>query len=266
MNNSVPILAKAGTGSLRAGDRVSDEASVQMLDKAAADCVDTCFSRLDGQRNQCTFGKNGVCCRLCYMGPCRITPKALRGVCGADADTIVARNYVREVAGGTAAHSDHGRHLVLLLKKVAEGRGGSYRIADEPALRRSARLYEIEEAGRTKEAVALDLADLFISEFNRQEDPLWTLRLAPVKRQVKAGRIRMMRGPEMFRPLEQFLAGPVMRVCRELQGRLNVVFPGLETLPDRRRESSPEIFYGRRAFVFCEMFLREFEQPRVGIF
>ena len=106
------------------------------------------------------------------MGPCRITPKAPRGVCGADADTIVARNFLREVAGGTAAHSDHGRHLVLLLKKVAEGKGGSYRIEDEQALRHAARLYSIEESERTKEAVALDLANLFLSEFNRQEDPL----------------------------------------------------------------------------------------------
>ena len=145
--------------------------------------METCFGRLDTQRNQCTFGKNGVCCRLCYMGPCRITPKAPRGVCGADADTIVARNYVREVASGTAAHSDHGRHLVLLLKKVAEGKGGSYRIADEQALRYAARLYGIAESERTKEAVALDLANLFISEFNRQEDPLATLKLAPVERQ-----------------------------------------------------------------------------------
>ena len=76
----------------------------------------------------------------------------------------------------------------------------------------------------------------------------------------------MMRGPEMFRPLEQFLAGPVMRVCRELQGRLNVVFPGLETLPDRRRETGSEVFYSWRPIVFLKMFLREFEQPRVGIF
>ena len=88
-------------------DRVCDAASIEMLNKAAVDCVDTCYGRMDTQRNQCTFGKNGVCCRLCYMGPCRITPKAPRGVCGADADTIVARNYVREVASGTAAHSDH---------------------------------------------------------------------------------------------------------------------------------------------------------------
>ena len=62
-----------------------------VLNKAAHECVETCFTRLDTQRNQCTFGKNGVCCRLCYMGPCRITPKAPRGICGADADTIVAR-------------------------------------------------------------------------------------------------------------------------------------------------------------------------------
>src|SRR5512133_1123576 len=129
---------------LRAEDRVCDLASVQMLTKAAADCVDTCFTRIETQRNQCTFGKNGVCCRLCYMGACRITPTAPRGVCGADADTIVARNYLREVASGTAAHSDHGRHLVLLLKKVAEGKGGSYRVADEQALRYAARLYKVE--------------------------------------------------------------------------------------------------------------------------
>ncbi len=183
MSEKPTIPVKNPVRAWKAEDRVSDLASIEMLNKAATDCVDTCFERLDTQRNQCAFGKNGLCCRLCYMGPCRITPKAPRGVCGADADTIVARNYLREVASGTAAHSDHGRHLVLLLKKVAGGHGGSYRIADEPALRYAARLYNIEENGRTPEAVALDLANLFISEFARQEDPLATLKLAPVRRQ-----------------------------------------------------------------------------------
>lgn len=183
MGDSTIILPKESTRAWRAEDRVTDRASVEMLNKAATDCVDTCYSRMDLQRNQCAFGKNGLCCRLCHMGPCRITAKAPLGVCGANADTIVARNYLREVAGGTAAHSDHGRHLVLLLKMVAEGRGGYYAIADEPALRYTARLYSIEEAGRSKEAVALDLANLFIAEFNRQEGALQTLKLAPVKRQ-----------------------------------------------------------------------------------
>ncbi|MDD2765154.1 MAG: anaerobic carbon-monoxide dehydrogenase catalytic subunit [Opitutaceae bacterium] len=183
MSETITTMSKDNVRVLKAEERVSDAASVAMLTKALVDGVDTCFARLDTQRSQCTFGKNGVCCRLCYMGPCRITAKAPRGVCGADADTIVARNYVREAASGTAAHSDHSRHLVLLLKKVAAGRGGSYKIADEPALRRAARLYGIEENGRTREAVALDLANLFITEFNGQEDPLRTLKLAPVKRQ-----------------------------------------------------------------------------------
>ena len=164
-------------------DRVSDEASVAMLEKASLEGIDTCFNRMDTQRNQCTFGKNGVCCRLCHMGPCRITLKAPRGICGADADTIVARNYLREVASGVAAHSDHGRHLVLLLKKVAEGHGGFYKITDESALRSMAKRYQIGTENRTKEAVALDLANLFLSEFCRQEEPLHTLKLAPVKRQ-----------------------------------------------------------------------------------
>jgi carbon-monoxide dehydrogenase catalytic subunit len=133
----------------KAHDRFSDKASIALLEKAESECVDTCFSRMDSQHNQCAFGRSGVCCRICYMGPCRITKASPRGVCGADADTIVARNFLREVAGGTAAHSDHGRHLALLLKKAAHGQSGDYGIKDERALRRAARLYAIEESGRS---------------------------------------------------------------------------------------------------------------------
>ncbi len=164
-------------------DRAWDSASVEILKKAEQECIDTCFTRMDLQQNQCAFGKNGVCCRICHMGPCRITKKSPRGVCGADADTIVARNFLREVVGGTAAHSDHGRHLVLLLKKAAEGNGGDYQIKDEKALRYAARLYKLEENGRTKEELALELADIFLDEFTKQEENLDTLTLSPVKQQ-----------------------------------------------------------------------------------
>ncbi len=163
--------------------KVGDQASQEMLVKATVDCVDTCFDRYETQKNHCKFGTTGVCCRICHMGPCRITARSPLGVCGADADTIVARNYLREVVGGTAAHSDHGRHLVLRLKKVAQGNGNGYTIKDEKALRYNAKLYGIEEAGRKKEEVALDLAELFLGEFSSQEETLKTLTLAPVKRQ-----------------------------------------------------------------------------------
>ncbi|HNV45867.1 MAG TPA: anaerobic carbon-monoxide dehydrogenase catalytic subunit [Spirochaetota bacterium] len=167
-----------------AQDRATDRASIETLEKAERDCVTVSFFRMDQQKNQCGFGKSGVCCKICHMGPCRITPKAPRGVCGADADTIVARNFLREVAGGTAAHSDHGRHLVLLLKKIAEGKGGGYVIKDEPALRRIAREYGLETENVATQELALQLADVFLRDFTAQEEHLETLKLAPVKRQA----------------------------------------------------------------------------------
>jgi anaerobic carbon-monoxide dehydrogenase catalytic subunit len=164
-------------------DRAWDGASVKMLEKSLAEGIDTCYTRMDAQRNQCGFGKSGVCCKICHMGPCRITPKAPRGVCGADADTIAARNFLREVSGGTSAHSDHGRHLVLLLKKVAKGEGGGYVLKDEAALRRAARDYGVSEEGRGASEVASDLADAFLEEFSSQEEVLATVALAPDKQQ-----------------------------------------------------------------------------------
>ena len=145
-------------------ERVTDPASLEVLKKAEAEAASTCFIRLDAQAKQCRFGDRGLCCRICYMGPCRITPKSPHGICGADADTVVARNFLRELAGGAAAHSDHGRHLALMLARIAEGNGGDYEIRDERALRRNARKYGIEEVGRSKEDVARRLAGLMIEE------------------------------------------------------------------------------------------------------
>jgi carbon-monoxide dehydrogenase catalytic subunit len=164
--------------------RVTDPASLKALKKAASECMDTCFDRMETQKNQCSFGENGLCCRLCYMGPCRITTKAPKGVCGADADTIVARNFLREVVGGVAAHSDHARQMALRLKKISEGRGGDYKIKDEDALHRTARIYKIPVDNRTTAEIAGDLARLFLEEFTSQEETLKTLSLAPLKRQA----------------------------------------------------------------------------------
>ena len=164
-------------------ERVIDDASMEVLNKAEKDGVKTVFHRMDTQQNQCKFGKNGICCRICYMGPCRITSKSPKGVCGADADTIVARNFLREVVSGTSAHSDHGRHLVLTLKKVAEGKGGDYSIKDEKALYKAAKLYGIEIENRNNNEIALELSNIFLEEFTSQEEVLKTLKLAPVPRQ-----------------------------------------------------------------------------------
>ena len=82
--------------------------------------VETVFDRFDLQQPQCTFGIAGICCKNCYMGPCKITKKCRRGICGADADVIVARNMLRAVAAGAAAHGARGRESMLALKKAAD--------------------------------------------------------------------------------------------------------------------------------------------------
>ena len=165
-------------------DRVSDRASHEVLGKAMAEGVDTCFSRFQQQGKQCKFGLEGVCCKICHMGPCKITSKAPLGVCGANADTIVARNFLREVTGGTAAHSDHARHLVLRLKAIGEGKGGDYKITDQKALVRISKKYNLETETGTTEELALALANVFLGEFTSQEEVLQTLKLAPLKQQA----------------------------------------------------------------------------------
>jgi carbon-monoxide dehydrogenase catalytic subunit len=144
----------------------------------------TVWDRYSSQTPQCKFGQDGVCCRICHMGPCRITAKAKYGVCGADADTIVARNLMREIAAGTAAHSDHGRMLVQTLKMVGEGKGGDYKIADPKRLHGAANFFKVATEGRTDEAIASDLADFFISEFAWSNKPNRSLELAPEKRRT----------------------------------------------------------------------------------
>ena len=161
-----------------------DPAINQMVQLARAEHIPTVWDRFKTQQPQCKFGSEGTCCRLCHMGPCRITPKAAYGICGADADTIAARNLLREIAAGTAAHSDHGRGLVKTLKIVAQGKSGEYKISDPRRLREAARMFDVAVDGRDDLAIAGDLADFFMTQFAWSEVPNKTLKLAPEKRQA----------------------------------------------------------------------------------
>jgi len=158
----------------------------EMLARAEELGLETAWDRYEAMLPQCGFGELGVCCRNCNMGPCRISPfeeegpKA--GVCGATADIIVARNLIRMIAAGAAAHSDHGRDIAHTLLLTAEGKGGGYEIKDEAKLNALATEYDIETEGRTKEEIALDLARAVYGEFGKQEGPIQFTRRAPEKR------------------------------------------------------------------------------------
>jgi len=168
-----------------ARERSVDPASQEMLAVAKREGLETAWDRLDKQQPQCGFGELGICCRNCNMGPCRIDPfgeGATRGVCGADADIIVARNILRMIAAGAAAHSDHGRDVALVFKEMAQGKAPSYSIKDSAKMRRLAEEYGIAGDWQKEEEIALNLAEAILAEFGRQEGPIRFTRRAPAKR------------------------------------------------------------------------------------
>lgn len=100
--------------------RTPDPAVREMLVHLEQAGIETPFDRFDTQKPHCGFGLNGTCCKNCHMGPCRISPKSPKGVCGADAHLIVARNILRWTAAGAAAHGARGREVMLALRGAAD--------------------------------------------------------------------------------------------------------------------------------------------------
>jgi len=160
----------------------ADPASREMLKRATAEHVETVWDRFEAMQPQCAFGKQGICCRICTMGPCRISKKASLGVCGANADTIAARNIARMIAGGTAAHCEHGRSVVHALLLAAGNPDGDYQVKDQQKLRAVAEVYGVPTAGRTKHEIARDLAHAALDEFGRQEGEMRMPSTAPPAR------------------------------------------------------------------------------------
>lgn len=161
--------------------RTIDPAAQEMLIRADEIGVSTAFSRAD-EMVPCNIGAAGMCCKICGMGPCRLTKDGQTGVCGATIDTIQARNFIRAVAAGAAAHSDHGRDMAFTLKAVANGEAEGYIIRDVAKLRVVANKYGIPIEGRAPEEIANDLADLYIAQFGQQKGRIAPADRAPAKR------------------------------------------------------------------------------------
>ena len=147
-------------------DNTPDPAVREMILRMEQIGIDTTFDRFDAQKPQCAFGLSGTCCKICNMGPCHITAKAQRGVCGADADLIVSRNLLRSAASGAAQHGMHAREVMLTLKKVAEGEL-DIPILGEQKIRSTAEAFGIKQKNRQLKNVARDLADVLLEDMSR---------------------------------------------------------------------------------------------------
>jgi len=157
----------------------------EMLAKARADGVETVWDRLKQQQPHCGFCELGLSCRNCVMGPCRVDPFGngpQRGVCGADGDVIVARNFGRMVAAGAASHSDHGRDLLETLHAIAEGKTKDYAIRDEAKLKRIAEEIGIATEGLDTLALAKAVSDAFYEDFGSKRGSVSFIGRVPQKR------------------------------------------------------------------------------------
>lgn len=165
-------------------DNTPDPAVKELLIHMENLGIDNAFDRFDKQKPHCSFGLAGICCKICNMGPCRITAKSPKGVCGADADLIVARNLLRSAAAGAAQHGMHAREVMLSLKWVAEGKLDVPIIGKQKIIS-TAEAFGISTNHRTLRHIAGDLADVLLEDLSRTvPDDYRTIKaLAPPERQ-----------------------------------------------------------------------------------
>jgi len=157
----------------------------KILRYAREENIETVWDRLYAQEPQCGYCSLGLSCRNCAMGPCRIDPFGdgpQKGVCGADADVIVARNLARTIAAGASAHSDHGRDILEALYHVGAGDTESYRVNDEVKLKRIAAEYGIATDNKSAQEIAKELAWEMMEDFGTRKEELTFLNRVPTPR------------------------------------------------------------------------------------
>jgi anaerobic carbon-monoxide dehydrogenase catalytic subunit len=174
-----------------------DPATREMLERAQQLGVETIFDRAVTMK-ACNIGSQGTCCKNCSMGPCRLPlPKDYdeatderKGLCGATANTIAARNFIRMVAGGAAAHSDHGRGVAEVFMSAARKETDVYKIKDEAKLLDIAPhlgvAVTVDVDGETKDRdideIALEVAEAALGEWGKAEGSVEYLKRAPKAR------------------------------------------------------------------------------------
>jgi len=163
--------SKGGSYQTRATDMATQKAMVL----AQEENIYTVWDRFERMQPMCGFGELGICCRNCVQGPCRIDPfgeGAKEGVCGVSADVMVARNTVRMIAGGTAAHAEHARHLAHALMG---GYAGSYGVKDKAKLKKVASGLNSNKVSNASKAVAKLALDGLSSHEYRENPWVWSI-------------------------------------------------------------------------------------------
>ena len=191
-----------------------EAATARLLETGEKVGADAWQLRVKRQTPHCKFGEQGICCRICSMGPCRITPKAPRGICGCDAHGIVGRNYLKFTAGGAATHSDHGREICHTL--YVSSADGCYKVKDPEKLIRIAKEWGIETEGKDIYDLAHEVAETGLMEYGK---PFGTQRF-------------LKRAPESQQKLWEENELAPHAIDREISRSLHMTHMGCSSLPE----------------------------------
>ena len=191
-----------------------EAATNSLLENGKKVGADSWQQRVKNQTPHCGFGEAGTCCRICSMGPCRITRKSPRGICGCDVHGIVGRNFLRFTAGGAATHSDHGREIMHTLYQTREG--GNYQVKDPEKLIRIAKEWGVETEGKDIYDLAHEIAELGLMEYGK---PFGTQRF-------------LKRAPEHTQELWHNAGIEPRAIDREVSTALHMTHMGNTSLPE----------------------------------
>lgn len=210
--------------------RTTDPGALQMLKMVEGQNIETVFDRVVAQQPQCTFGNTGICCKICLAGPCRIKKEegpSSRGICGATAYTIVARNLVRSIAGGAASHSEHARHIVHAAHALVEGHGSDYQIKSPAKLHEIAGKLGIEILNREDMEILKDVVEIAYADFGRYQDR----PLAFLDTLITAGRREKFKGTNIMpRAIDGSVTELIAQTAMGVDADpVNIIFGGLKT-------------------------------------
>jgi len=191
-----------------------EEATNSLLENGKKVGADSWQQRVKNQTPHCGFGESGTCCRICSMGPCRITKKAPRGICGCDVHGIVGRNYLRFTAGGAATHSDHGREIMHTLYQTKAD--GNYQVKDPEKLIRIAKEWGVETEGKDIYDLAHEVAEIGLLEYGK---PFGTQRF-------------IKRAPQHTQDLWKAAEIEPRAIDREVSQSMHMTHMGCSSLPE----------------------------------
>ncbi len=152
--------------------RVSYHDSVEeMLERIREDGLTNAFDRYALQEKiRCKFCLEGLSCKLCSNGPCRISEKGgqTKGVCGIGGDAMAMRELLLHNIMGAGTYSHHAYEAFRTLRATAQGKT-PFGITDTGKLK-----WMCEKVGininQDINKLAIDLADFLEAEMGKDPE------------------------------------------------------------------------------------------------